>query len=143
MKVTNCPKCGRMFKKIVSPVCPDCEKHDEEQFQKLRFFLEEEPLANISEISEATGITPKRILQYIREGRLQIPESLRDDVRCLQCGKPIEEGTFCEPCANSLAKELTSVYETSETPEPVEEKKEPEKLDRRGVGMHIGARKTK
>ena len=144
MRVENCPKCGRLFTKIVALVCPQCEKLDEEQFQKLRKYIEEEPLANISQVSDATGVSPKRILQYIREGRLTIPEGMIEDVRCTQCGEPITEGSFCTPCAAKLAKDMADVYANPPTiPEksPVAEK-EP-KLNRRGVGMHIRAQKKK
>jgi len=103
----NCPKCGRLFTKIVSPVCPKCERADEEQFQKLRDYLEEYPLSSITEASDATGVSPKRILEYLREGRLQITKGLEGELRCARCGTAIETGNFCDTCNRKFAKELS------------------------------------
>ena len=134
MDVINCPRCGRLFKKIVSPVCHSCEKLDDEQFKKLRVYLDEEPLANITEVSDATGVTPKRILQYIREGRLQIPEGLMGELRCSQCDAPIIEGNLCDSCAKNLANELSSSLSSGKGASN-------KSAAKKGGGMHIGARK--
>ena len=107
MQATNCPKCGRLFRKIRVPVCPDCEKLEEEQFQQLRAYLEENPLASIHEISDATGVPTKRILHYMREGRLEITQGLSGLIHCTQCGAPIEKGKFCEPCSAKMQRNLS------------------------------------
>ena len=137
MTATNCPRCGRLFNKIHSPVCQACEKREEEQFKVLREYIEEEPLATITEVSDATGVPTKRILRYIREGRLQVPEGMIPDVRCTQCGVPITEGSFCTTCARKLAKDMTEVYAGAPTVEEATAPKKEARFDRRGVGMHI------
>ena len=110
MTATNCPRCGRLFTKIRVPVCPMCEKAEEEQFQNLRAYIEEEPLSNITELSEATGVPPKRILRYIREGRLQVSEGLLGELRCTKCGEPIDEGSFCDSCTTKMAQDLAGAF---------------------------------
>ena len=132
MQAINCPRCGRLFNKIVSPVCQSCEKLEEEQFQELRHFLEENPLATITECSDATSVPTKRILRYIREGRLVVPEGMVEEIRCNQCGKQIDEGTFCDACAVKMAKELAA---SIGMPDPTHKPKKTG-IDRRGVGFH-------
>ena len=133
MEVVNCPKCRRLFTKIISPVCPQCEKLEEEQFQVLRTFIEDEPCANINEISRATGITTKRILAYIREGRIQVSEGLMGELKCRQCGEPIYEGNFCDSCTSKMAKNLSAAFGLAP------DNKKPSNLDTlldKGKGMH-------
>ena len=135
----NCPRCGRLFKKVLAPVCISCEKLEEEQFKELRDFLEEYPLATITECSDATGIPTKRILRYIREGRLIVPEGMADEIRCTQCGQQITEGSFCEACTAKMTKDLSEAFIDKVAPTP-EEKKSPDKpskkINKRGVGFH-------
>ena len=130
MNVINCPRCHRVFTKVYSPVCPQCEREDEEQFQKLRKYVEENPLANINDISDATEVSPKRILQYLREGRL-ISLGLEGELRCVQCGIKITEGNFCDSCAAEIAKDMPGMAQA--TP-----KTRPKQIDQgnRGSGMH-------
>lgn len=132
----NCPRCGRLFRKILSPVCPSCEKLEEEQFKNLRDYLEENPAATITQCSEETGVPTKRILRYIREGRLIVPEGMVDEVRCTQCGIQIPEGNFCDPCAAKMAKELAGALVGSPALEAAIKKAEPIPEKKKGQGFH-------
>jgi len=97
--------------KIRASVCAECEKKEEAQFQELRAYIEEEPLSNISELSEATGVPAKRILRYIREGRLQVSEGLMGSLRCSKCGEPVIEGNFCSTCSEKMAQKLAGALD--------------------------------
>ena len=140
MQALNCPRCGRLFTKRIAPVCPRCEKEEEEQFLELRKFIEAEPYANINEIADATGVTTKRILQYIREGRLIMSSGLSGELRCAQCGTPIDEGSFCSSCSLKMAQNLASALVPSSPTNPAPEEAKPKetkpKESRRGVGFH-------
>ena len=76
MQASNCPRCGRLFTKIRSPVCPACEKAEEKGFEALRTYIDENPGCSLAELSEATNTPAKRILQYIRDGRLEISKGM-------------------------------------------------------------------
>lgn len=137
MKPTNCPRCGKLFNKILSPVCPQCEKLEEEQFQELRKYIEEYPMATITEVADETGVPTKRILRYIREGRLIVPEGMTGELRCVSCGKPIDEGSFCESCAVKMAKDFAEVYAVNPPPIIAEvENREKAKVRKKGSGFH-------
>ena len=135
MKPMNCPRCGKLFTKILSPVCPKCERLEEEQFQEMRKYIEEEPHATITEVSEATGVPTKRILRYIREGRLIVPETMKVEIRCFTCGKQIDEGSYCDACAAKMAKDFQEVY-GKPAPNAAKVEKSKPKDDRRGTGFH-------
>jgi len=106
MAASNCSRCGRLFNRIASSVCPDCDRKNEEIFQKLREYINENPMCNISELSDSTGVSVKRILQYIREGRIEMSKGMHGEVTCSKCGLPIVRGNYCEKCVVDIAQDL-------------------------------------
>ena len=110
MPASNCPRCGRLFNRIITSVCPACEKKDEEVFQKLRAYIEENPNCTITQASDATDVSHRRILMYIREGRLEMSKGMQDEVTCGKCGIPIQRGNYCEKCVVNMALELQDTY---------------------------------
>ena len=116
MEIRNCVKCRKLFTKIISPLCPACEKEDEEIFQSLRDYIEEHDNCTLSELSEATNVTPKRILGYIREGRLQISKGMQGDIRCEQCNRPISIGRYCDACMIKMDQSIKDMFKKVEEP---------------------------
>ena len=115
MAALNCPRCKKLFHKVLSPVCPACEKKEEIQFEDLRKYIWDNPTASISQVAEETEVPAKRILRYIREGRLIVPESMAD-IRCTSCGVQILEGNFCDPCAKKMADNLAGAFSSPPPP---------------------------
>ena len=138
MDSINCPRCGRVFKKMRSPVCPACEKKDEEQFQLIREYLDENPRATITECSEGTGISTKRILAYIREGRLMVPENMQGLLQCKRCGKDVDMGTYCKDCQKKMEQDLSNAY----ADKAAEQKEEEPLKKQRGIRFHTESKTT-
>jgi hypothetical protein len=88
-------------------VCQNCEKAEEEDFKKVKEFISDNGMANLDTIVKETEVPLKRITKFIREGRLEISQGLRDAFRCASCGAPIATGKFCEKCFVSMKTELT------------------------------------
>lgn len=140
MRAINCPRCGRLFNKVLSSVCARCEKEEEQQFKVLREYIEDNPFANINEVADASGVPVKRILQYIKEGRIIASNGLDGELRCSQCGTPIDEGSFCQSCTVKMAQNLASgLSPNAKTPEAPQEERP--KDNRRGVGFHTTRRR--
>jgi len=110
LTATNCPRCGRVFTKIRNNVCPACEKIEEETFNVLKAYIEENPLCNMGQLSEATKVPIKRITQYIRDGRLEISQGMQGEIACSTCGKPIKTGRYCEACAIEIGKNVNEMF---------------------------------
>ena len=107
MEVRNCPECGRLFNYIRTNLCPVCIKEAEEEFQKVRIHLRDHPNMSIVELAEETEVDEEKIIQWIREGRIEA-KGLKDfPLRCSQCGVPISSGSHCEKCDNKLFSELS------------------------------------
>lgn len=103
-----CVKCGKMFTYLGFGhfYCPTCKERDKEDFEKVRDYIYENGVASALEVSEATGVSLKVIEQYLREGRLEIPESSPIFIKCEKCGIDIRSGRLCAECATSLSNAM-------------------------------------
>lgn len=99
-----CVRCKRMFTYLGYGhfYCPSCKIADEEDFKKVRDYIFEHGTAPALEVSEQTGISLERITQYLREGRLEIPEDSPIFIKCEMCSTDIRSGRLCPSCASSL-----------------------------------------
>jgi len=95
---------------IRTPVCPACEKSEEETFQVLRGYIDDNPLCTMAELTDATKIPIKRITQFIRDGRLEISKGMIGEITCNKCGKPILTGRYCETCATEIGKNVNELF---------------------------------
>jgi len=105
MEMANCLRCKKVFPKIKEPICEECKKKDEEMFSKVKAYLEEHPTSTVQKISTETGASTKKILAWLREGRLEIAEAT-GDLKCRQCGVDVTKGQFCEACANEMNRQI-------------------------------------
>ncbi|MCL2618022.1 MAG: hypothetical protein FWD98_03095 [Defluviitaleaceae bacterium] len=118
MNVKNCPSCGRMFVPTSSSkVCDPCKHSDEAGFNSIKEFIEEYPNSTMGEVSNATGVSIKKILNYVREGRLVATETMMTEIGCKSCGQPVKTGNFCEDCALKMNKDIQGLYREDEKPE--------------------------
>lgn len=106
MDIRNCSRCGKVYKYDGFRVCPNCRREDEADFQKVKEYIDEHPGANIKEVSDATEIDSKKIMEFLRAGRLEIMDENNLILSCERCGKPIKTGKFCDKCAFEIQKEL-------------------------------------
>jgi hypothetical protein len=99
-----CVRCKRMFTYLGYGhfYCPTCRKVDEEDFTKVKNYIYEHGTATAQEVSEETGISLERINQYLREGRLEIPEGSPIFIKCEMCSIDIRSGRLCPECASKL-----------------------------------------
>jgi len=106
MEMANCRKCKKLFAKIRSPICTDCEREEEQLFLVVQDYLRDNPKATIGEVAEATGATAKKILGYLRDGRL---EAATGELSCRNCGEKITGGHFCDECTERVNREMDNM----------------------------------
>lgn len=105
MEYTNCAKCGKMFLRVTSPVCSECNKEEEQQFKKLKDYIEENPGMTIGQVSASLDIPIKRILKFLREGRIEMTEgNIEGLLRCQRCDKPLTSGLMCSQCKSEFGR---------------------------------------
>jgi flagellar operon protein (TIGR03826 family) len=110
MTATNCPRCGRLFTQVRSPVCPACEKAEEEVFNRLKDYIEENPFCTMAALSDATHVSTKQITRFIRDGRLEISKGMSYEIGCEKCGKPIQTGRYCDSCAVEISRQVNQMF---------------------------------
>jgi flagellar operon protein (TIGR03826 family) len=104
----NCPECGRIFGYMGRNLCPDCMNKEEEEFQTVRKYVRDHPGAGVFEVAEATGIDEEKILQFLRDGRLQ-SRGFQNTLECERCGKKITAGRYCDNCRGQMDASIRQV----------------------------------
>lgn len=105
----NCPACGKVFVKLSRNLCPDCIEKEEKEYEQVRKYLKDSPGASVEEISEITGVDEKKILRWIREGRIDASFSEGGvGLTCKRCGAAISIGNLCSNCIKLLSGQMKS-----------------------------------
>lgn len=106
MNIRNCIRCKNIYQYDGFKLCYNCRKEDELDFEKVKEYLEEYPGANISNVIDATGVDSKKVIEFLKEGRLEIEAGGDIILECETCGIGITTGRFCNKCAGGLQREL-------------------------------------
>lgn len=118
MKLQNCSECGKIYLQTMGDLCPNCVMEEDDDFKKIKeLVLELKHSFSAEELHEKTGVSMKRIIKFIRQGRLQFA-NIQLTLTCESCGEPIEEGRYCSNCKAKMLQELhgDSVQEGPDEP---------------------------
>jgi flagellar operon protein (TIGR03826 family) len=135
MTIRNCKKCGKIYQYDgTHKICMECRRKEEENFEKVKEYLRDNPKANINTVSEKTGVPKKEIIEFIKNDRL-IAEDMEIDItiKCDRCGKEIKHGKYCDSCIADMKEEIESIKKEKEA----KDKKKPR---RRKENMHVSDR---
>jgi len=104
LKLTNCSNCGVVFAKNVIDVCPSCYQEEEKAFSLVYAFLRKQKnrTAVLTEIVEATGVSEKLIIKFLKANRLRTSEFPHLKYPCESCGEPISEKKLCQNCSSQI-----------------------------------------
>ena len=105
--VRQCRKCGRLFMSYGASACPSCVEDTDQDFVKVKDYIYDHPTANVTEISEKTGVESVVVLRFLKEGRLDVDGSM-ELLNCETCGKAIPSGRFCNRCLADLQNAVDS-----------------------------------
>jgi flagellar operon protein (TIGR03826 family) len=109
--IRNCPRCGKLFSYVRSPICPLCQEKDEEEYKVVKEYIYEHPGVNITIVAEETGVSVEKILRFLREERLElVSDSDNLILECERCKVPIRTGRYCEKCKNELANSFKKEF---------------------------------
>lgn len=105
--IRNCLQCNKIFQYMGGiALCPICKKADEEDFEKVRVYLRDNPGANMQEVSENTSVKISKINRWLREERLEVSKNSAVSINCEKCGAKIRSGRFCAECSKELGREI-------------------------------------
>ncbi|MCM3760917.1 TIGR03826 family flagellar region protein [Halalkalibacter oceani] len=133
--VANCPRCGRIFVKALRPICQQCFKEQEDNYDKVSKFMrrKQNRMASIQEVHEKTEVSLEEIHMFVREGRLLTTHFPNLGYPCDSCGTMIQEGRLCSSCKDAITGDLEKLEKEKEF---VERKKETEKEKNRVTTYH-------
>lgn len=121
MDIRNCERCGKAYVKNapLQVLCPRCIALEDEEFEKVKEYLRKHPGTSVDDLAKELDIPAETIVRFMESGRLEVKGG--SGLSCRSCGKPIEKGTMCADCQNSLLRDLQSVGGTAnqraETPQ--------------------------
>lgn len=111
MEMINCERCGKVFNTTgFFKLCSVCTEIDEQDFSKIKDYLNAHPCAKIYDVAFDLDISVKKIKRYLRENRLEILEIDNHFLFCEMCGKPIRSGQYCDNCYKEFHSNFKSVY---------------------------------
>lgn len=123
MEVRNCKGCGRLFNYMGRTLCPECQKGQEDEFQKVKEYIRENPMSGVADVAEATGVSVHQIRQWIREERLMLTDvSASAGINCDSCGRPILTGKLCASCKRQMKNDLTNAFSGTVAAKPQQER---------------------
>ena len=114
MNLANCPRCGKVFARGVSDVCPACNKEIDKEYEKCANYLRENKGASITLLSEETGVTIRQITRFIKEGRISLLDAPNLSYPCESCGVLIQSGNLCENCRRRFVNASKNLFEQEE-----------------------------
>ncbi len=120
MDLRNCKRCGKMFNYVTGPVvCPACNEKSEEDFQKVKQYIEEHPGTSVAVTAEECEVEVAQIRQWLKDERLTFTSAEGSDLTCEKCGTPILSGRFCDKCKAEVTRGFTDAIKKPDAPKPV------------------------
>ena len=114
--IKKCVFCGRLFQSLGLDICPSCSDEADRDFVTIRDYIyDAAEKVSVQDILENTGVEEKKILYFLKEGRLS-PQNVQAEgmFKCAACGVPISGGKLCSKCQNAWGAAVKkSVSETN------------------------------
>ncbi len=103
----RCTKCRRHYESLggKQKICPLCREEEEKEYRTVREYIRSHNKVSIFEVSKATGIQEKKILQFIRQGLIEVSRESKL-IPCKSCGTLIVSGLYCENCRRPYENRL-------------------------------------
>lgn len=110
MPLAECPRCKKVYNKtLASNVCPKCELNEEEDYEKVRKSLSDNPNQSAEEVAEECEVELETVLRLLDSGRI-VTVQANTDIRCGRCGAPAISMSkkLCEACLQKLNAQLAA-----------------------------------
>ena len=103
-----CEKCGGIlvYAGLGEYRCEECKTSEFDDYGKVRTYLEKHRGANVTEISDETGVSHKSIRDMVKENRFEVIESRSGYLKCEVCGTDIRSGRLCRNCEQTYLREV-------------------------------------
>lgn len=108
MPLASCGRCGKMFNKVNTNVCPGCVEAEEADFEKIREVISRNETLNVEQVADEAGVDITVVRRVIGEGRVA-QVSMGEVPKCGKCGAPAISITkkLCQACLERLNAEVS------------------------------------
>lgn len=98
-----CPNCDILMKYKHSGlyVCEKCGAEELNDFGKIKRYLDKHGPTNAIDLAANTGVRRSRIGEFLRLGKVEIPENSATFIHCKSCGTAIRFGNYCATCVHT------------------------------------------
>lgn len=105
-----CPNCGTLMKYKYRGifVCENCGTEELNDYGKVKKYLDENGPTNAIELAAKTGVRRSKIGEFLRLGKVEIPENSTTFIHCKGCGTAIRFGNYCANCVHT--KNIQGAY---------------------------------
>lgn len=109
VKLANCARCKRVYTRIRSELCPECQDAEEMEYVKIRDLLAEHPGLTMEEAAEQAGVSKEVICRMVRDGQIAPMES-DEPITCGRCGAPVSNPVkrLCTACLFDLDAKISN-----------------------------------
>jgi hypothetical protein len=92
-------------------ICSNCSAEEDNCIKSIEKTLVRNRQLNIDELAQSANIPRKKILSFIRKGKIRLFDypNLADE--CDVCAGPIRRGTMCNKCAIRIQDEIAHELE--------------------------------
>lgn len=108
----KCKACGGKLIYLYSGIfeCDTCNIHILDDFGKIKTFLEKNGPTPAIIIAEKTGVGLDVINDFLRRGKVEIPENSPYYIKCERCKTDIRYGRYCPECVVQLAGAIKKAF---------------------------------
>ena len=108
LDLAQCARCRRVFPVVRSPACPECQRDEDAEFDKIRDVLDYDSTLSPEETAEAAGVSVDCVLRIVDAG-LVSDANVAEVPKCGRCGKPAisRSKRLCEDCVTKLDAQFT------------------------------------
>ena len=105
-KLAKCARCDKLFNKIVSDVCTNCQPEEDADFNRIHDIISRTRGLNAQQVSEEAKVSVECVYRMLREGRIDNVEG-EDSAKCGRCGAPAISISkrLCQRCLLNLDRE--------------------------------------
>ena len=112
-RLAKCARCDKLFNKVVSEVCTNCQPEEDVDFSRIQDVLSRESHLNAEEVASEAGVGLDCVLRMLREGRID-NISQENHATCGRCGAPAISTSkrLCQRCLVNLDRECAqAIYD--------------------------------
>ena len=111
-KPIKCERCHGKLDYIGSGKyeCEICNHIMMDDFGKVKEYIDEHGPTSVMELATMTGVRRSLIENFLKKGRLEIPEGSDFYITCEKCGCQIRYGRYCPDCMTKTVTGIKALF---------------------------------